>query len=174
MQLGGPNCKEIDKPTKTFFIFNWDKVLSVHIQEAPITWRSDPPDWLFTFEWAIFCPEERSWDFAQLGYTPLVEVNQAVIAWSFRQTGLETPEIRIKIRFLSQQQSCDLGSEHLTELKIWNVAGSLGVPNCGVTKKLPIGLSGDSGPILVVLQYQADPWQSRSKLLNSIPLQKSV
>ena len=37
MQLGGPNCKEIDKPTKTFFIFNWDKVLSVHMHEGGLT-----------------------------------------------------------------------------------------------------------------------------------------
>ena len=31
-----------------------------------------------------------------------------------------------------------------------------------------------SGPILAVLQCQANPWRGRSKLLNLIPLQKSV
>ena len=31
-----------------------------------------------------------------------------------------------------------------------------------------------SGPILTVLQCQANPWRGRSKLLNLIPLQKSV
>ena len=36
-------------------------------------------------EWSFFTPEERSWirfNPAGLGYTPLVEVNQALIAWS--------------------------------------------------------------------------------------------
>ena len=35
-------------------------------------------------------------------------------------------------------------------------------------------ISGAVGPTLAVVQNQADPWRSRSKLLNSIPLQKSV
>ena len=40
--------------------------------------------------WSFFTPEERSWiEFNPkcAGYTPLVEMNQAIIAWSFRQLG---------------------------------------------------------------------------------------
>ena len=59
------------------------------------------------FNWSFFTPEERSWirfNPAGLGYTPLVEVNQALIAWSFRQPVelfLAHPTGLSEIRFLN-------------------------------------------------------------------------
>ena len=59
------------------------------------------------FKWSFFTPEERSrigFNPAGLGYTPLVEVNQALIAWSFRQPAelfLADPAGQSEIRFLN-------------------------------------------------------------------------
>ena len=52
------------------------------------------------FDWSFFTPEERYWirfNSASLGYTPLVEVNQALYAWSFRQGINDSPsELNLK------------------------------------------------------------------------------
>ena len=55
----------------------------------------------------------------QHGYTPLVEVNQAVIAWSYRQTLPGHTEAPIKTKFLSQMTSSDLKRSGFYQLEVW-------------------------------------------------------
>ena len=116
----------MDKSTVVFFIFNQNSLFSPQTRcknhsevwlIIPFTFTHPTVQTMYMLEWAIICPEERSWAMGQHGYTPLVEVNQAVIAWSYRQTLFGHTELPIKTKFLSQMISSDLKRSGLLSWK---------------------------------------------------------